>query len=138
MCLQCITNSVEIGRFGEISVQLSQKDNLTWPSGSVGLVISNDPFKVFSGFEFKIDPNFNGDSEFTNAEIDAFNEFFDAVDLFEHEGHNQFDASDGHRLYQEMLNNGYNPKIHGYRWVAYFIHRVAEMLESFRFKVQLT
>lgn len=126
MCLQCECKSVEIGRLGDISVQISVVDHPEWKKDSIGLVISNDPFKVFDpNIKWLKSASFNPSDE---EQDDS--KFWKNLERVEKELY--FDAYDGFRLIINLHRDGYKESFHGYRWSYYFVHKIAEMLQKFK------
>ena len=126
MCLQCITKSKEIGRFNNISVQISTEDHKNWPINTIGLVISNDPFFVFKDITFKIDPYF----ELSDNEIIDDRWFEHTTVISQCEKILKIDPYDGYQLYLNLLSDGYLPSKHGYNYLSYLIHKIAKMIET--------
>jgi len=130
MCLQCECVSKEIGTLGDISIQISTVDNLKWAINTIGLVKSNDPFKILKTTNYLVDACFEKDN-FSNDEYNLWEKHMKCVEEFEKNQDNVCEASDGYFLIENLKKSGYDTDVHGFRYTSYLVHKIAEMLNTY-------
>lgn len=136
MCLQCICKSIPIGNIGEISIQISNRDNLNWPKDTIGLIFLNDPFLIFKNIPldaWEIDPYF----EIPDEILDTINIPNEQTLIIRHvncmnkmEKGGEIDPMLGYKLIKNLMADGYKPDVHGYAWASYLCHKIAIFLKE--------
>ena len=115
MCLQCVTESNELFKFGQYSVQIATKDSEQWKLYHLGIVESNDPFCYIPINLLMIDP-FDGmsDDDIDNSSSELMEDF----SIFTSKCHELVEYLKIHPKYSTMLwieaeREGYVEEYHG-------------------------
>ena len=137
MCLQCTVDAVSAGAYSEdflpgFSLMRSMNDKAPeeWPKGALGLVECNNPTFVITATPV-LDICFDmSDDEIENMPDDVYREhdtkFYSQVSVLEE--NLMCEPINGYKLVKAAMSAGYDPKVHGYRFAGWLLHKLAEYI----------